>query len=351
MFTYWWYRHIHFRPEFEKDTGVGAFAEYYMASNLDKIKQKGDAIRKSLRALMSDRARWLEIRDRLAAEGEMASDADLPEVAAKYRRLLTLLIFVFVGETGLNMFTAMIAIPTAGIFAGIMGDFVRFAIAVVVTAAGIVAAEMLFHEILPSNAYARSVTKRPSRSRSWPRAAVWALVLFGVEYMIYHFGLARVSDVGGGHVNIDIAKSLIVLSMIVPIVGGGIAWELMGIHSPYKNRVKHDASVRRIDRASTLIEGLREKENGFFQQKTNDYWYTYTRVRSFKEYFNAKKQLKTLPLTSDTHYAATYESFYSEALKRYSSHKEKQDPLAVKLDSTNAGVLGRKVGQDYAPPL
>lgn len=346
MFVYWWYRFVRFREEFEKDSGVDVFAEYYMASNIGRIKVRGDRIRKLIRRIASDRADWIDLRDRLAEKGQLPEDAELPALAAKYRRLVLLLAVIAVGESGLNMFTALIAIPAAGILAGLAGDLVRLAVAIIVTVVGIVVAEIFLQEVLPTARNGQPAGHR--LGRRWPNAILWGSVLVGIEWMIFHFGWARVADIEGGHVNLDVAKSIIALSMLVPLIGGGIAWELDGIRSPYQNRRLYDKCVVRLGRATTAIEGLREQENGFFQKETNDYWHTFTRIRSFKEYFNTKKGAVTSPLADATQYARDYERFYSEALKRYSSHKERQDPLAVKLDAANATALGRRVGQDYA---
>jgi hypothetical protein len=135
--------------------------------------------------------------------------------------------------------------------------------------------------------------------------------------------------------------------MIVPLIGGGIANEMRPIRSPYTNRLKYDRCSRRIEQAERALEALREEENGYFQEKTNDYWYTYTRVRSFKQFFNSKSGRETAPLT-DSRFAGEFKAFYDETLVRYSLHKEKQDAM-VKLPAHAIGV-GQKLGQDHVVP-
>lgn len=349
MITYWWYRHIHFRPEFEKDNRIDDFAEYYMSSNLRKIKAKGDRIRESVRATRSARAQWSDEREKLLKEPQLVGDADYHSIASKYKRLLALLVLIAVGESGLNMFTATIAMPPAGILAGTLGDVLRMVLAVIVTVGGIVAAEQFLYEVLPSRKYGEGekAKQHHRKNTSWATMVLWGAVLFGVEAVIYFFGWARVSDIEAGHVNGDIAKALIGVSMVVPIIGGGIAWELRNIHDAYKNRVKLDRLSRRINQADTTIERLCESENGCLQGETIAYWDTYSRIKSFKEYFNSKRNVETAPLAQDRSYAANYSSFYVEAVQRYNQHKERQDPL-LKLPSENLGVVNRKLGQDHA---
>lgn len=349
MFSYLWYRFIHFPQLFVKDNRVDDFAEVYMSSNLESMKDKGDKIRERVRSTRSDRLKWSASRESLLKDGRLLQDDRLHSVASKYHRLIVILSLIFLAESGLNYFTALIAIPAAGGLAGALGTVLRVAAAIVVTVVGIVGAEVFFDEVLPSEKYGTDAAER-RHTRNWARAVLWGTVLVGTEFMIYHFGLLRVRDIGAGKVDPDIAYSIIILSMIVPVIGGGIAWEVSNIHDAYKNRLKFDRLSRQVDRADTQIETLNEQENSYLQRETNAYWRTYNKLRGYKEYYNHKRQVETAPLSSEHSYAASYEAFYGEALLRYNQHKEKQDALgrSLKLDSGNYGVVGQKIGQNHA---
>lgn len=347
MFSYLWYRHLYFRELFEKDDGIGDFAEVYMSSNIESIKNRGDRIREKVRTTRSDRVTWSDSRETLVREGELLHDDQFHGLASKHRRLTTIFALIALAESGLNYFTALIAIPATGSLAGFLGNIMRVAAAIVVTVVGILSAEFFLDEALPGERYG---VKGPTlHRRNWARATLWGILLIGTELMIYHFGLLRVRDIGSGQVNPDIAYSIIVLSMIVPLIGGGIAWELSNIHDAYKNRLKFDRYSRKIARADKQIETLNEQENSYLQRETNAYWRTFNKLKGFKEYYNHRLKRETSPLGETRSYAASYEDFYSETLSRYSQHKERQDSLAhLKLDSGSYGVVGRKIGQDHA---
>lgn len=349
MFPYIWYRYLYFPQLFVKDNRVDDFAEVYMSSNLEAMKDKGDKIRERVRSTRSNRMKWSAVRDALLRDGRLLQDEDFHTVASKYHRLVLILSLIFLAESGLNYFTALIAIPAAGGLSGAFGTILRVAAAVVVTVVGIVGAEVFFDEVLPSEKYGKDAEER-RHARNWARAMLWGALLLGTEFMIYHFGLLRVRDIGAGKTDPDIAYSIVVLSMIVPVIAGGIAWEVGNIHDAYKNRLKCDRLAHRIDRADTHIETLNEQENSYVQRETNAYWRTFIKLKGFKEYYNHKRQAETAPLSAERAYAASYETFYGEALLRYNQHKEKQDALgrALKLDAGNYGIVGRKIGQDNA---
>ncbi len=259
MLDYLYYRFVRFREEFEKDNRVDVFALYYMSTNLRNIKNRGDKIREEIRATASERARWRNECDSLEKEANLLKDAEFHTVATKYRRLLLVLVLIALGESGLNYFTAMIAIPAAGVLAGGVGDALRLSAALMITLFGIFGAEQLFDEVLPTKKYGEDIEAARAKQRlgaSWVRAVLWGAVLVGTEYMVYHFGLVRVRDIEGGRVDPDIVKSIIVLSMIVPVVGGGLSWELSNIRDSYKNRIRYDRYRARISRADTNIETL-----------------------------------------------------------------------------------------------
>lgn len=351
MLNYWWYRHYYWRQEFEKDAKVDVFATYYLSTNLGRIKERCDRIRENVRELRSKRATWSDARDKLLRDGRLLQDAEFHNVGSKYRRLFLVLGLIALSESGLNYFTAMIAIPATGILSGLVGTLLRTSVAITVTVFAILGAEQLFEELLPSKKYGRTPEEaaRDQQERSsWVRVVLWSIILIGTEYMIYRFGLARVHDIEGGKVNPDTAQALIVLSMIVPIVGGGIAWELTNIRDAYKNRLLFDGLGRRINDADITIEKLCARENSYFQEETNDWWRTFNRIKSFKEYFNAKKGRETPPLDAEHRFATDHVAFYNETLALYNQHKEKQDALGkLKIDaSAVASIVGGKIGQD-----
>jgi uncharacterized membrane protein (DUF485 family) len=292
MFSYLWYRFIYFPELFVKDNRVDDFAEVYMSSNLELMKDKGDKIRERVRATRSSKLKWSAGRESLLKDGRLLQDDRFHSVASKYRRLIVILSLIFLAESGLNYFTALIAIPAAGGLAGALGTVLRVAAAIVVTVVGIVGAEVFFDEVLPSEKYGTDAAEG-RHTRNWARAVLWGTVLVGTEFMIYHFGLLRVRDIGAGKVDPDIAYSIIILSMIVPVIGGGIAWEVSNILDAYKNRLKFDRLSRQVDRADTRIETLNEQENSYLQRETNAYWRMYNKLRGYKEYYNHKRKVET----------------------------------------------------------
>jgi len=344
MLRYLYYRHWKFRPEFEKDNRIDPFAVYCMDATQDAVKRKGDKIRKYIRNLTDRKKSFIEKRERIPKDMILEND-EYYNIRSKIRRLRFILILIFLAESGLNYFTSLIAIPVTDETKGIAFTLLRIALALVVTAIGIVCADQFFEEILPSKKYGvKEVT--PPKKFNPMRMLVWLVGLVVIEYMIFHFGLARVNDIEGGAVNGDTAKSLIILSMVIPIVAGGIGWEISNFRDAYRNRRLYDRYTNCINHIDNKLENLRETENGYFQKKTNNYWHTYNRLKNFKEYYNSKKQRENVALLKENEFATDYDRVYAESLRRYNKHKEKQDAIERTKINTSETTPGKKIGQD-----
>lgn len=343
MFTYYYYRYWKYKTEFEKDNKVDLFAEYNMGATVDNIKKKGDLIREQIRHRIDKKKNCRnKIESIERGGGIILEDDEYHTIRAKVNRLSLLLICIFLSESGLNYFTSLIAIPLTDETRGLSFTLLRIAVAFVVTAIGIVCADQLFEEILPAKKYKAEATNDKMKFNI-VRVILWLIGLIVIEYMIYHFGLARVEDIEGGIVNNDTAKSLIILSMIIPVVAGGIGWEISNYRDAYWNRKKFDLYTLQISKIDSDIEVLKERENNFFQKITTAYWAGYNRLKSFKEFYNNRKGQETADLTDSFKYAIDYDSYYSEALNRYDKHKEKRDAIdKIKISSGNAGV-GNKI--------
>lgn len=342
MFRYIYYRHWLFKAEFEKDNKVDPFANYCMDSNQRSVKKKGDKIRKLVRAFIDEKREY--IQKKAGVEGIILGNDEYHNIRSKIRRLTFIISLIFLGESGLNYFTSMIAIPLTDETKGLAFTIIRVALALLVTLIGIACADLLFEEVLPSKKYGTKGNEIKKKFEP-TRILVWLLGLVLIEYMIYHFGLARVNDIEGGAVNNDTAKSLIILSMVIPIVAGGIGWEISNYRDAYKNRRNYDAYTNRINKIDHRMENLRETENGFFQKRTGQYWHTFNRLKSFKEYYNSKKQKETAELLEQNKFANDYDGFYAESLRRYNKHKEKQDAIErTKIDISQIAP-GQKIGQ------
>lgn len=345
MFQYLYYRYWKFKQEFEKDNKIDVFADYCMDATLDATKRKGDKIREKIRHLEAKRKSYLEKRQLIEKNGIILEDNEYHTIRTKVKQLTLLLTLIFLAESGLNYFTSLIAIPLTDETRGLAFTSLRISVAFVVTAIGIVCADHLFEEVMPSKKY--KMTEHASKKNySVVRIMLWLVGLVVIEYMIYYFGLARVEDIEGGIVNNDTAKSLIILSMIVPVVAGGIKWEISNYKDAYRNRRKYDKYKKCIDSIETTIETLKEKENSYFQKKTNDYWHTFNRIKSFKEYFNKKKGQDTPELSEKQNFAVDYDGYYLRALNIYNQHKEKQDAIQRTKLSINDIEVGRKIGQE-----
>lgn len=324
MLAYWYYRFWKYRTEFEKDNKVDSFAEYNMGATVNKTKKKGDKIRERIRHLADKKKNYRNKIDGIEkGGGKILEDDEYHTIRAKVKRLGMLLTIIFLAESGLNYFTALIAIPLTDETRGLAFTLLRLSVAFVVTAAGIVCADQLFEEILPAKKY-KMEEANAKKKFNIIRMILWLFGLVVIEYMIYHFGLARVEDIEGGVVNSDTAKSLIILSMVIPIVAGGIGWEISNYRDAYLNRKNFDRFTQLINKIDNKIELMKAKENSYFQKQTTSYWAGFNRLRAFKEFYNNKKSIETAPLSDKHKYAIDYDSFYAEALKRYNKHKEER---------------------------
>lgn len=348
MLIYYYYRFWKYKTEFEKDNKIDLFAEYNMGATVDSIKKKGDLIREQIRHKIDNKKNYRsKIESIENGGGVILEDDKYHTIKSKVNRLSILLILISLSESGLNYFTSLIAIPLTDETRGIAFTLLRLAVAIVVTAIGIVCADHLFEEILPENQYGKEVAN-VKKKYNIVRLILWLIGLIVIEYMIYHFGLARVEDIEGGIVNNDTAKSLIILSMVIPVVAGGIGWEVSNYKDAYWNRKKFDQYTFQINKIDSEVEVLKEKENNYFQKITTAYWAGFNRLRSFKEYYNKRKGQETAELSESYRYAEDYDSYYAEVLIRYDKHKEKRDAIDKLKIPISHGKISSKIENQNA---
>lgn len=301
--------------------GKSIYAGYCMDTVESRTGKKGSKIREYIKALNEKKKNY---KNKLAEVlKHPILENDLYYGLRKKIKMQQFLFWILVfAEFGLNYFTTLIFLNSKGL----MFFIIRIVIALTVTTFAIISTEKFLEEAIP---------KREAHKRSIPTMLLWFILLVGVEIAIYYFGLVRGQDFESGTVGNDIAKALVLISMLIPIVAGGVRWDLLNYMDVYKNRGEHDTLVQKINAIDTKLEILQERENTYFQKECGSYWHTLSVFCTHKNSYNTKKGLEHRTL-DDHKFAKDIDKWKEEAEKRYRAKIKKSDfdRVSSKLDNT-----------------
>jgi hypothetical protein len=313
----------------KQDKGKAVYAGHCMDGCESQNLKKGEKIREQVKALKEKRR---NLRDRLnkITEYTILGNDRYFSMRKKVRMQQFLFWVLVIAELGLNYFTTLIFLSADGL----LFFLIRIFIAITVTALAIIATEKFLEEAIPKN---------KNHNKSISTIIFWALLLVGIEVAIYYFGLVRGHDFESGAIGSEISSALVLITMIIPIVAGGVRWDLLGNIDIYKNRRMYDKLKQKINSTTTKIELLIEKENTYFQKECSDYWHT---LRIFCAHKNLYNKSHDIPEeTLDKHkYASDLDNFKKEAEKRYNAMINKSDSKRVssKLDNVES-TPGKKL--------
>lgn len=339
MFRYFYYRYIRYGQEFKNPKGISIFAGYCMDSLTDRTIRKGLKIKENIGLLEKKKGDLTHRRDEITKFTILEND----EYYSLRRRIRTgfILLFVLVlAEFGLNYFTTFIILGPE--LKGLTWSLIRLALALSVTVMAIISSERFLEEILPKKKYAAAPKQSATGNISIPVMILWFLCLAFVEWAIYNFGLLRAHDFESGSIGPELTRAMIILSMIIPVVAGGVGWDIMNYYDAYKNRRLYDNIIQKLNKIGMRANLLKERKNNYFQKECTDYWHTFNVLKTYKENYNIKRKISEGDL-AENHFAKDFDKFKKQALNRYNDHIEKQDAI-TKLDELDTEV-GKKIGQ------
>ena len=152
-------------------------------------------------------------------KNDLLSDNDFYSARRKVRIGTFLVTGILVTEGLLNYFSTLVFI--SGEDFGIA--MLRWLIAIVLTLGAIASAERFMEAILPIKKHG-STTSRP---RSILMVVLWSVLFVGVEIAIAGVSEARARDIEGGRTGGLLYFGFIILSMTLPLIAGGISWDLL----------------------------------------------------------------------------------------------------------------------------
>jgi hypothetical protein len=237
---------------------------------------------------------------------DLLSDNDFFSARRKVRIGMFLVSGILLTEGLLNYFSTLVFI--AGEDLGIA--LLRWLIAIVLTLGAIATAERFMESILP--------IKKASDTKMKPRSVVmivvWSVLFVGVEIAIAGVSEARARDIEGGHTGGLLYFGFIILSMTLPLIAGGITWDLMHVYDAYKYTRKFNAAQTTWDTVDRQIKIVMQRLEDYYNVRLNQTWHKYNDFRSFKENYNLQRGMNE---SLDGHFASEFESFKKEADRRY----------------------------------
>jgi uncharacterized membrane protein (DUF485 family) len=303
LFTNLYYRYLKFPSEFKNQHGITALGNVYHNSLVIRAVNNGRSIRRSLvKANVIQKINEEEIVK--LEKSPMVENDQFHSLHRNMRWQNFLFAALLISEIGLNIFTARIIIPAFEL-RGLVWDIIRLMIAIAVTVTATWACDKFLEVVFGKkheSVGGQKITK----------LVIYLMIFIFAEVVIAYFGLVRAKDLEGNDTNVTTAMTI--LAMIVPVVAGAIWWNIHDRYDEYKNRVNYDTRLSRRASLISAIKDLKESELIRFKELSNRYWYTFMSLRTYKENFNARKNITEQ--VTDGH-LISFEHFNQAAYARY----------------------------------
>ncbi len=305
---------IHYRSTYPTDlknpNGLKRFAERCMSTLIDQVKNKSTSLRQGIQDMERKRNATKGYLDTVHRE-DLLSDNDFFSARRKVRIGTFLIAGIMLTEGLLNYFSTLVFI--AGEDLGIA--LLRWLIAIVLTLGAIASAERFMEAILPIRKLKdEKANDDKAKPRSIVMIVVWSVLFVGVEIAIAGVSEARARDIEGGHTGGLLYYGFIILSMVLPLIAGGISWDLMHVYDAYKYTRKFNAAQSTWDTVDRQIKIVMQRLDDYYNVRLNQTWHQFNDFRSFKENYNLQRGMNE---SLDGHFAAEFLNFKEEADRRY----------------------------------
>ncbi len=299
------YYHGSVASDLKNPNGLKRFAERCLSELIDKVKHKSSSLRQSIqdmeRKLNATRAYLNGVH-----REDLLSDNEFFSARRKVRIGTFLVTGILLTEGLLNYFSTLVFI--SGDDLGIA--MLRWLIAIVLTLGAIASAERFMEAVLPIRKHAQS----GSRPRSILMVVIWSVLFLGVEIAIVGVSEARARDIEGGHTGGLLYYGFIVLSMTLPLIAGGISWDLLHVYDSYKYTRKYNIAKKISDTTERQIKIVMQRLEDFYNIRLNQTWHLLNDFRSYKENYNLRRGVTE---NVDGQFFAEFSSFKEEADRRY----------------------------------
>jgi hypothetical protein len=300
---------IYYRSAYQSDlknpNGLRRFAERCLSDLIDNVKRKSTALRQGVqemeRKLNAARTYLAGVR-----RTDLLPENDFFSARRKVRIGSFLVSSILLTEGLLNYFSTLVFINGEEI--GIV--VLRWLIAIVLTLGAIASAERFIEAILPLKKHGEPI----ARPRSVLMIVLWSVLFLGVEIAIAGVSEARARDIEGGHTGGLLYFGFIVLSMTLPLIAGGISWDLLHVYDSYKYTRKFNAMTRTHDTTERQITITMQRLEDYYNMRLNEAWHQFNNFRSYKENYNLRRGSGE---TVDGHWSGEFGTFKQEADRRY----------------------------------
>jgi hypothetical protein len=285
--------------------GLTRFAERCLSDLIDKVKKKSTSLRQGIqemeRKLITTKSYLDGVR-----KADLLSDNDFFSARRKVRIGTFLVTGILLTEGLLNYFSTLVFISGEDLGIALL----RWLIAIVMTLGAIASAERFMEAILPVQKHSES----SSKPRSVLIIVLWSVLFIGVEIAIAGVSEARARDIEGGHTGGLLYFGFIILSMTLPLIAGGISWDLLHVYDSYKYTRKHTTAKRIWASVDRQIKIVIQKLEDYYNVNLNQTWHRFNDFRTYKENHNLRRGTNE---NADGHYYAEFSSFKEEADRRY----------------------------------
>lgn len=348
MFHYIYWRYLKYPKYFLNPKGIAAFGQRCFDSLVREILKVTKSVTEKRQELTARKEKLKHQEKKLRKSAIMEED-DFHNVKLRIRIAWAVIIVLVLAEIGLNYFTTLIIFGSDN--AGLFWALIRWAVAITITAVAVVSTERFLEEALPKERYKIAET----RKRNIVTMTFWGLLLIFCLSVIYFLGLVRAHDVEGGKaiaesgVANDVVIGMIILSMVLPVVIGGIFWDMEKYRGAYTNYKKCEKIQSELSKIEILSDLLAVRSNQTFLQVSAGWWDTFNVFKVYKENYNYKNQIEE-DITKDDKYKflKDFDSFKAPAHKAFKENMEETDRL-LDLPSSDFEIEDSEIDQEVVP--
>lgn len=299
------YYHSAFSTDVGNPNGLKRFAERCLSMLIDQVKNKSTSLRQSIQD-MERKLSATQTYLKGIEKADVLSDNDFFSARRKVRIGTFLVTGILLTEGLLNYFSTLVFISGEDLGIALL----RWLIAIVLTLGAIATAERFMEVILPIKRHG----EKASRPRSIVMIVIWSVLFVGVEIAIAGVAEARARDIEGGHTGGLLYFGFIILSMTLPLIAGGISWDLLHVYDSYKYTRKYNIAQRVYQSVDRQIKIIVQRLEDYYNVHLNQAWHRYNDFRSYKENYNLRRGMTE---NLDGHFAAEFKTFKQEADLRY----------------------------------
>ena len=299
------YYHSSVPSDLKNPNGLTRFAERSLSELIDKVKNRSSSMRQRIQDMERKLSATRSYLGGVHRE-DLLSDNEFFSARRKVRIGTFLVTGILFTEGLLNYFSTLVFISGEDLGIALL----RWLIAIVLTLGAIASAERFIESILPIRKHANAT----SRPRSLLMIILWSLLFVGVEIAIVGVSEARARDIEGGHTGGILYYGFIVLSMTLPLIAGGISWDLLNVYDAYKYTRKYAMAQRVSNTIERQIKIAMQRLEDYYNVKLNQTWHHMNDFRSYKENYNLRRGVTE---DVDGQFFTEFSNFKQEADRRY----------------------------------